>query len=104
MLIGIVATAAAFALYGLTRSPVTLIDEVFFAEPARMLASSGSLSAPMYFDITGLNHYFFTQPPVYFLLMAGAYRVLGFNETVARLGSAIPYIAGILPSSSLRGH
>ena len=61
-----------------------------------MLASSGSLSSPMYFDIAGLNHYFFTQPPVYFLLMAGAYRVLGFNETVARLGSAIPYIAGIV--------
>ncbi len=96
MLIGIVATAAIFVLYGLTRSPVTLDDEVFFAEPARMLASSGSLSAPMYFDIAGLNHYFFIQPPVYFLLMAGVYRVLGFNETVARLGSAIPYIAGIV--------
>ena len=96
VLIGIVATAAIFVLYGLTRSPVTWDDEVFFAEPARMLASSGSLSAPMFFDIAGLNHYFFIQPPVYFLLMAGVYRVLGFNETVARLGSAIPYIAGIV--------
>ena len=95
MLIGIIATAAIFVLYGLTRSPVTWDDEVFFAEPARMLASSGSLSAPMFFDIAGLNHYFFIQPPVYFLLMAGVYRVLGFNETVARLGSAVPYIAGI---------
>ena len=28
--------------------------------------------------------------------MAGVYRVLGFNETVARLGSAVPYIAGIV--------
>ena len=96
VLIGIVATAAIFVLYGLTRSPVTWDDEVFFAEPARMLASSGSLSSPMFFDIAGLNHYFFYQPPVYFLLMAGAYRVLGFNETVTRLGSAIPYIAGIV--------
>ena len=96
VLIGIVATAAIFVLYGLTRSPVTWADEVFFAEPARMLASSGSLSSPMYFDIAGLNHYFFIQPPVYFLLMAGVYRVLGFNETVTRLGSAIPYIAGIV--------
>ena len=96
VLIGIVATAAIFVLYGLTRSPVTWDDEVFFAEPARMLASSGSLSSPMYFDIAGLNHYFFIQPPVYFLLMAGVYRVLGFNETVTRLGSAIPYIAGIV--------
>jgi hypothetical protein len=95
MLIGIVTTAAIFVLYGLTRSPVTWDDEVFFAEPARMLASSGSLSAPMFFDIAGLNHYFFIQPPVYFLLMAGVYRVLGFNETVTRFGSAIPYIAGI---------
>ena len=96
VLIGIVATAAIFVLYGLTRSPVTWVDEVFFAEPARMLASSGSLSSPMFFDIAGLNHYFFYQPPVYFLLMAGVYRVLGFNETVTRLGSAIPYIAGIV--------
>lgn len=95
VLVGIVATAAIFVLYGLTRSPVTWDDEVFFAEPARMLASSGSLSAPMFFDIAGLNHYFFIQPPVYFLLMAGVYRVLGFNETVTRLGSAIPYLAGI---------
>ena len=28
--------------------------------------------------------------------MAGVYRVLGFNEMVTRLGSAIPYIAGIV--------
>ena len=96
VLIGIVATAAIFVLYGLTRSPVTHMDEAFFAEPARMLASSGSLSSPMFFDIAGLNHYFVYQPPVYFLLMAGVYRVLGFNETVTRLGSAIPYIAGIV--------
>ena len=95
-LIGIVATAAIFVLYGLTRSPVTWVDEVFFAEPAQMLASSGSLSAPMFFDIAGFNHHFFYQPPVYFLLMAEVYRVFGFNETVARLGSAIPYIAGIV--------
>jgi hypothetical protein len=96
VLIGIVTTASIFVLYGLTRSPATWDDEVFFAEPARMLAISGSLSAPMFFDIAGFNHYFFVQPPVYFLLMAGAYRVLGFNETVARLGSATPYIAGIV--------
>jgi hypothetical protein len=76
VLIGIVITAAVFVLYGLTRSPATWDDEVFFAEPARMLASSGSLSAPMFFDIAGFDHYFFYQPPVYFLLMAGAYRVL----------------------------
>ena len=95
-LIGIVATAAIFVLYGLTRSPVTWDDEAFFAEPARMLASSGSLSSPMYFGIAGFSHYFSYQPPVYFLLMAGVYRVLGFNETVTRLGSAIPYIAGIV--------
>ena len=96
VLIGIVATAAIFVLYGLTRSPVTWVDEVFYAEPARMLASSGSLSSPMFFDIAGLNHNFFLEPPVYFLLMAGVYRVLGFSETVTRLGSAIPYIAGIV--------
>ena len=96
VLLGIVAAAVIFVLYGLTRSPVTWSDEVFFAEPSRVLASSGSLSSPMYFDIVGLNHYFFVQPPVYFLLMAGVYRVLGFNEMVTRLGSAIPYIAGIV--------
>ena len=96
VLMGIVATAAGFVMYGLTRSPVTWVDEVFFAEPSRMLASSGSLSAPMFFAIAGLNHYFFIQPPVYFLLMAGAYRILGFSEAVTRLGSAVPYIAGIV--------
>ena len=96
VLFGIVATAAIFVLYGLTRSPVTWDDEVFYAEPARMLAGSGSLSAPMFFDIAGLNHNFFLEPPVYFLLKAGVYRVLGFNETVTRLGSAIPYIVGIV--------
>ena len=96
VLIGIVATAAIFVLYGLTRSPVTWVDEVIYAEPARMLASSGSLSSPMYFDIAGLNHNFFLAPPAYFLLMAGVYRVFGFSETVARLGSAIPYLAGIV--------
>ena len=96
VLIGIVATAAIFVLYGLTRSPVTWDDEVFFAEASRMLASSGSLSLPMFFDIFGLNHYLFIQPPAYILLMAGVYRTLGFNETLTRLGSAIPYIAGIV--------
>ena len=95
-LICIVAAAAIFVLYGLTRSPVTWADQAFFAEPARMLASSDSLSTPMFFDIAGLNHYFFVQPPVYFLLMAGVYRVVGFNDIVTRLGSAIPYIAGIV--------
>ena len=50
----------------------------------------------MYFDIAGLNHNFFLEPPAYFLLMGGVYRVLGFSETVTRLGSAIPYIAGIV--------
>ena len=96
VLIGIVAMAAIFVLYGLTRSPVTWSDEVIYAEPARMLASSGSFSAPMYFDIAGLNHNFFLEPPADFLLMGGVYRVLGFSETVTRLGSAIPYIAGIV--------
>jgi 4-amino-4-deoxy-L-arabinose transferase-like glycosyltransferase len=96
VLVGIVITATIFVLYGLTRSPATWDDEVFFAEPARMFASTGSLSAPMFFNIAGFSHYFYYQPPVYFLVMAGAYRVLGFNETVARLGSATPYIVGIV--------
>ena len=96
VLIGIVATAAIFVLYGLTRSPATWDDEVFFAEASRTLAGAGSLSSPMFFDIVGLNHYLFIQPPVYMLLMAGVYRALGFNEMLTRLGSAIPYIAGIV--------
>jgi 4-amino-4-deoxy-L-arabinose transferase-like glycosyltransferase len=96
MLAGVTATAAGFLLYGLTRSPQTWSDEVFFAEPARMLASTGSLSDPMFFNIAGLSHYFFIQPPVYFLLLAGAHRVFGFNETVTRLGSAVPYLAAII--------
>jgi 4-amino-4-deoxy-L-arabinose transferase-like glycosyltransferase len=75
---------------------VTWDDEAFFAEPARMLASSGSLAASQFFDIAGLSHYFFIQPPVYFLLMAGSYQIFGFNETMTRLGSAVPYIAGIV--------
>ena len=50
----------------------------------------------MFFNIAGLDQHFFIQPPAYFLLMAGAYRLFGFNETVARLGSAVPYLAGIL--------
>ena len=61
LLTAIFVTAAIFVLYGLTRSPVTLDDEVFFAEPSRMLASSGSLSAPIFFDIAGLNHNFLSN-------------------------------------------
>ena len=91
----IITTAVVLVLYGLTRSPVTWVDEVFYAEPSRTLASSGSLASPMFFNIVGLAHHFFLQPPTYFLLMAGAYRVLGFSEIVTRLGSAIPYVAGI---------
>ncbi len=90
------AIATLLVLYGLTRSPLTWDDEVFYAEPARTLANSGSLASPMFFDIAGLNHYFLYQPPAYFLLMAGVYRILGFDETLARLGSAVPYIAGII--------
>ena len=92
----ITAVATLLVLYGLTRSPVTWDDEVFYAEPSHTLALSGSLAAPMFFNIAGLSHYFFYQPPAYFLLMAGAYRIIGFNETAARLGSAVPYIAGII--------
>jgi 4-amino-4-deoxy-L-arabinose transferase-like glycosyltransferase len=93
---GIVAAATALVLYGLDRFPVTGGDEVFFAEPARALAKTGSLTSPIFFNIAGLDYHFFIQPPVYFLFTAGAYRLLGFNETVARLGSAVPYLAGIL--------
>jgi 4-amino-4-deoxy-L-arabinose transferase-like glycosyltransferase len=96
VLTGITAAAACSVLYGLTRSPQTWDDEVFFAEPARILANTGSLADPMFFDIAGLSHYFFVQPPVYLLLLAGAYRVLGFSETVTRLGSVVPYLAGIV--------
>ena len=46
--------------------------------------------------LSGLITTFSLQPPLYFLVMAGVYRVLGFSETVARLGSAIPYLAGIV--------
>jgi 4-amino-4-deoxy-L-arabinose transferase-like glycosyltransferase len=96
VLFGVIGTATLFVLYGLTRSPQTWADEAFFAEPSRILANSGSFSDPMFFNIGGLNHYFFVQPPAYFLFMAGAYRLLGFSQTVTRLGSAVPYLAGIV--------
>jgi hypothetical protein len=92
----IIAVASLFVLYGLTRSPVTWDDEVFFADPARTLANSGSLATPIFFNLDGLGRHFFIQPPVYFIMMGAAYRVFGFSEIAARLGSAIPYIGGIV--------
>jgi 4-amino-4-deoxy-L-arabinose transferase-like glycosyltransferase len=49
----------------------------------------------MFFNILGLNKHFYLQPPVYFYLMAGIYRVVGFSQLTVRLGSAIPYILTI---------
>lgn len=98
-LIGVAAIlglATALVLHGLTRSPITWVDEVFYAAPARELANGAGLSIPIFGHVLRLDDGFYLQPPSYFVAMAGVFSIVGFSQTTARLGSAIPYLVAIV--------
>ncbi|TAF57475.1 MAG: glycosyltransferase family 39 protein [Oscillatoriales cyanobacterium] len=66
-----------------------LIDETepLFAEAARQMAATGDWITPYYNDVTR-----FDKPPLVYWLMAIGYRLMGVNEWMVRLPSAIAAI------------
>jgi 4-amino-4-deoxy-L-arabinose transferase-like glycosyltransferase len=78
-------------LIGLDRSPITAMDEVFYVEPARMLATRGQLIAPLFAGLRGLSEHYFLHPPGLFLAQALVFIAFGFGKWQARLPGLLEY-------------
>ena len=87
--------ATSFAIFGIDRSPITWVDEVFYAEPARQVYLNGSLVSPIFFNVRELDSGFFLHPPVYFLIQSGIFYIFGFSQMAARLPSVFYYLISI---------
>lgn len=87
----LLAGALVVGFIGLDRSPVTWVDEVFYAEPARMLAQTGTISSPMFAGLLGLDHHFYLQPPVAVLTQALVFVLFGFGKWQVRFPGLIEY-------------
>ncbi len=85
--IGLAIVAAITLIYRL--GSIGLIDETepLFAEAARQMVETGNWITPYYNDVTR-----FDKPPLVYWLMAIGYRLVGVNEWMTRLPSAIAAI------------
>ncbi len=85
--IGLAIVATIALIYRL--GSIGLIDETepLFAEAARQMVETGNWITPYYNDVTR-----FDKPPLVYWLMAIGYRLVGVNEWMARLPSAIAAI------------
>jgi len=91
----VLAGALCLGVIGLDRSPITWIDEVFYVDPARALAATGSLTSPIFAGVRGLDRHFFLQPPVSFFARALVFLFFGFGKWQARLPGLLEYAACI---------
>lgn len=87
---------AVFVGFGIGRSPLTWVDEVFYAEPARQLYLNGVLASPIFFDLRNLDQNFFLHPPLYFDVQSLWFHIFGFSQHAVRVPSIIYYLASIL--------
>jgi hypothetical protein len=87
---------AVFVGFGIGRSPLTWVDEVFYAEPARQLYLNGVLASPIFFDLRNLDQNFFLHPPLYFVVQSLWFHIFGFSQHAVRVPSVIYYLASIL--------
>jgi len=79
---------AVFAAAGLAPRPLEAPDEIRVAEIAREMSASGDLLVPRLAGVPFLEH-----PPLYYAAVAGAFRLLGVSDSVARLPSALATFA-----------
>lgn len=86
----VVLLCAPLFLAGLGRSGLNDPDEGRNAEVAREMLVSGDWVTPRINDARYLD-----KPPVFFWAVASCYRVLGVNETAARLPSALSAVASL---------
>jgi 4-amino-4-deoxy-L-arabinose transferase-like glycosyltransferase len=83
----LLAAAAALRLWDLGSKPGWQSDETVYADIARNLATSGSLSEHIQYHTSWAPFLF--HPPFYFLLLAGWFRITGAGVPQARLLSVI---------------
>ena len=82
IIIGIIALFTIFFAIG--SIPLLDPDEPVYAETAReMIKFSDFLSPRIY------NEYWFDKPPMYYWLVAGAFKVFGENEFAARFPASL---------------
>jgi Dolichyl-phosphate-mannose-protein mannosyltransferase len=83
----LLAVAAALRLWDLGAKPGWQSDETVYADVARNLATSGSLSEHIQYHTSWAPFLF--HPPFYFLLLAGWFKITGAGVPQARLLSVI---------------
>lgn len=83
------------AFVGYDRTPLPWPDEVFYVEPARELAQTGHLAAPMFGPVRRLDEDFLLQPPVAVVERAALFSVFGFGHSVNRLAGIGEFLIGI---------
>lgn len=87
----VVAGAVAVGLVGIDRSPITWVDEVFYADPARHLARDGRLITTLFGASRGLDRAFFLLPPFSFIERGAVFAIFGFGKWAERLASLAEY-------------
>ena len=69
----------------LLKEPPVWPDDSLFASPAYILATHGYLGSELYYGIVpGLERYTYSNPPLYFLFLAGIIKLFGMNILVLR--------------------
>lgn len=86
-----------FLLFGLDRSPMILIEETFYSAPAYDLVRFGRFSSSILGASRGTNEAYLLNMPLHPLILAGAYRLFGFDIWTTRLVSLFPLlVSGLL--------
>jgi len=73
--------------FNLGKFPVVNGDENWFINPAYDLATFGKMGTTMIYGSCNLANFTYWQPPVFILLMATSFKLLGFGVIQARLVS-----------------
>ena len=77
-------------LWGIGSVPLLDPDEPVYAETARELIEFNDYLSPRIF-----NEYWYDKPPMYYWLVAGAFKITGVSDFSARLPSGILGIATV---------
>jgi 4-amino-4-deoxy-L-arabinose transferase-like glycosyltransferase len=86
-LLGVALVAAALFLFGLGGAPFVDPPEGLHAAIARDMLRRGDWITP---HVDGVRY--FDKPPLFYWLVASAFRLFGHGEAAARLGSALPAV------------
>ena len=73
----------------LDRYPLIGVDEPWYADIPRTLAREGRLAKPTFEGFLGMENSAVSEPPVYVILLAAVFKLLGFGFVQARLLSVL---------------